>query len=70
MNGMDGFELQQILLKKGFSLPIIFITGHGDVPMCVNAMKNGAFNFLLKPFSKSALLDIINDAKLFNLRHL
>jgi two-component system response regulator FixJ len=49
MPGMTGLELQQILNLKGAVIPVIFISGHGDVPMAVEAMKHGAFDFVQKP---------------------
>jgi FixJ family two-component response regulator len=57
MPDMGGMELQQELASRGAFLPVIFITGHGDVPMAVQAMKNGAFDFLQKPFGHQDLLD-------------
>jgi FixJ family two-component response regulator len=62
MPGMSGLELQQHLNKTGSMLPVIFITGHGDVPMAVQAMKEGAFEFIQKPFRDQDLLDRINHA--------
>jgi FixJ family two-component response regulator len=62
MPGMSGLELQQTLLKRGIDLPIIFITGHGDVPMAVRALKRGAVDFIEKPFNDQALLDTIQAA--------
>jgi two-component system, LuxR family, response regulator FixJ len=62
MPGMSGLELQQHLNKMGSMLPVIFITGHGDVPMAVQAMKGGAFEFVQKPFRDQDLLDRINHA--------
>jgi len=62
MPGMSGLELQQRLNSKGSMLPVIFITGHGDVPMAVQAMKEGAFEFVQKPFRDQDLLDRINHA--------
>lgn len=62
MPGMSGIELHSELVARGFDLPVIFITGHGDVPMAVSAMKKGAFDFLTKPFSHQELLDRINSA--------
>jgi DNA-binding response OmpR family regulator len=56
MPGMSGLELQQHLNKTGSMLPLIFITGHGDVPMAVQAMKEGAFEFIQKPFRDQDLL--------------
>ena len=57
--GMSGLDFQRALAEAGVSLPIIFITGHGDVPMSVQAMKSGAIEFLLKPFRTQELLDAI-----------
>jgi len=62
MPGMSGLELQQQLNRIGCMLPVIFITGHGDVPMAVQAMKEGAFEFIQKPFRDQDLLDCINHA--------
>ncbi len=59
MPGMSGLDLQERLLKVGATLPIIFVTGHGDVPVTVRAMKAGAFDFLQKPFNDNVLLDAI-----------
>ena len=60
--GLSGLDLQRELAKSGESLPIIFITGHGDIPMSVHAMKAGAAEFLTKPFSDDDLLSAIEDA--------
>jgi len=60
--GMSGLTFQKELMKEGFTLPVIFITGHGDIPMCVRAMKAGAFEFLTKPFHHQELLDAIHAA--------
>lgn len=62
MPGMSGLELQQELLAAGISLPIIMITGHGDIRMAVEAMSAGAFNFLEKPFRTQELCDNIQKA--------
>lgn len=62
MPGMSGLELQQHLNRMGSMLPVIFVTGHGDVPMAVQAMKDGAFEFVQKPFRDQDLLDRINHA--------
>ena len=62
MPGMSGLELQQHLNRMGSMLPVIFVTGHGDVPMAVQAMKEGAFEFVQKPFRDQDLLDRINHA--------
>jgi len=60
--GLNGLDLQQHLLRKGIHLPIIFITGHGDIPMSVRAIKAGALEFLTKPFRKRDLLRAIDQA--------
>jgi two-component system, LuxR family, response regulator FixJ len=62
MPEMSGLEIQQQLNRSGAMLPVIFITGHGDIPMAVQAMKDGAFDFLTKPFRDQDLLDRINTA--------
>ena len=62
MPGMSGLDLQTALNQDGHELPIIFITGHGDVPMAVDAMKAGALDFIQKPFRDQDLLDRINQA--------
>lgn len=62
MPGLGGLELQQELNRRGNRIPIIFITGHGDVPMAVEAMQNGAFDFIQKPFRDQDLLDRVSDA--------
>lgn len=60
--GLSGLDLQRELVKAGVKLPIIFITGHGDIPMSVRAMRVGAFEFLTKPFRDQDLLDAIQQA--------
>ena len=60
--GMSGLTFQQELVKSGIAMPVIFITGHGDVPMTVRAMKAGAAEFLTKPFDEQVLLDAIDAA--------
>ncbi|NIV17911.1 MAG: response regulator [Woeseiaceae bacterium] len=62
MPGLGGLELQEELLKRGSTIPIIFITGHGDVPMAVDAMQKGAVDFIQKPFRDQDLLDRIREA--------
>jgi FixJ family two-component response regulator len=62
MPGMSGLELQQQLNLRGAVIPVIFMTGHGDVPMAVEAMQHGAFDFLQKPFRDQDLLDRIQKA--------
>ncbi|MBN8637007.1 MAG: response regulator transcription factor, partial [Anaerolineae bacterium] len=59
---MGGFELQEVLRINNPALPILFLTGHGSIPMSVRAMRNGAFDFIEKPFSDQALLDRVQDA--------
>jgi FixJ family two-component response regulator len=60
--GMSGLTFQKELAKEGLALPVIFITGHGDIPMSVRAMKAGAVEFLSKPFHDQDLLDAIHAA--------
>lgn len=62
MPGLGGLELQELLVQRRNTLPIIFITGHGDVPMAVEAMQKGAVDFIQKPFRDQDLLDRIHDA--------
>ena len=62
MPGMSGLELQEHFLEKRIKIPIIIITGHGDVPMAVRAMKAGAIDFIEKPFNDEFLLDSIRTA--------
>ena len=62
MAGMSGLELQQTLNQRGCITPVIFITGHADVPMAVEAMQQGAFDFLQKPFRDQELLDRVQRA--------
>ncbi|MCB1684959.1 MAG: response regulator transcription factor [Pseudomonadales bacterium] len=62
MPGMSGLELQDHLKARNAPIPIIFITGHGDIPMAVEAMKKGAVDFLRKPFRDQDLLDRIHEA--------
>ena len=60
--GVSGLEFQRELAQAGVRIPIIFITGHGDIPMTVKAMKSGAVEFLTKPFRDQDLLDAIHQA--------
>jgi RNA polymerase sigma factor (sigma-70 family) len=60
--GLSGLDLQRDLAEAGIQLPIVFITGHGDIPMSVQAMKAGAVEFLTKPFHPQVLLDAIQQA--------
>jgi FixJ family two-component response regulator len=62
MPGLSGLDLQEKLTKANLTLPIIFMTGHGTIPMSVRAMKAGAMDFLEKPFEDQALLDLIKRA--------
>jgi FixJ family two-component response regulator len=62
MPEMSGLEVQQQLNKTGSMLPVILVSGHGDIPMAVQAMKDGAFDFLQKPFRDQELIDRINGA--------
>ena len=62
MPRMTGLDLQAKLIEMGSSLPIIFITGHGDIPMAVEAMRRGALDFIRKPFREHDLLERINEA--------
>jgi len=61
MPGMDGLEVQQALQDKGIGLPVIIMTGHGDVSLAVKAMKAGAVDFIEKPFEKQALLASLDE---------
>jgi FixJ family two-component response regulator len=60
--GMSGLDVQRRLSEAGVQIPVIFITGHGDIPMSVKAMKSGAVDFLTKPFRDQDLLDAIQQA--------
>jgi len=60
--GQSGLDFQQTLAESGVELPVVFITGHGDVPMSVRAMKAGAVDFLIKPFRDQDLLDAVHAA--------
>lgn len=60
--GISGMDFQQQLRNAGLQIPIIFVTGHGDIPMTVKAMKSGAVEFLTKPFDEQNLLDAIRQA--------
>ena len=59
---MSGLEMQHELNLRGATIPVIFITGHGDIPMAVEAMQHGAFDFLQKPFRDQELLDRVQRA--------
>ena len=62
MNGMSGLECFDLLNARGSTLPVIFITGHGDVPMAVAALKKGAFHFIEKPFNDHDLVALVEQA--------
>ena len=62
MPGISGVEVHEQLVRRGEITPVIFVTGHGDVPMAVEAIKRGAFDFVEKPFSETKLMDIIGRA--------
>src|ERR1700761_8117513 len=62
MPQIGGFEWRPRLRELRFSLPIIFLTGHGDIPMSVRALKNGAFEFVEKPYNDQSLIDKVNEA--------
>ncbi|MCP4408231.1 MAG: response regulator transcription factor [Gammaproteobacteria bacterium] len=62
MPGMNGMELQQELIKRHIDIPIIFLSGHGDIPMSVKALKAGAVDFIEKPFNDEVLLNCIHEA--------
>ena len=59
MGGMTGLELQDKLVERKSPLPVVFITGHGDVPMAVTTMKKGAMDFIQKPFQEEALVNLV-----------
>jgi two-component system response regulator FixJ len=62
MPGMDGLEVQEHMIKNGIDMPIIILTGHGDIEIAVKAMRAGALNFIEKPYKKDALLAAIDEA--------
>jgi FixJ family two-component response regulator len=62
MPGISGVEVHERLVRRGALTPVIFVTGHGDVPMAVEAIKRGAFDFIEKPFSETKLMAIISRA--------
>lgn len=63
MPGKSGLAVQEALAEQGCPLPIIFMSGHGDIPMAVKAVQKGALDFLEKPFNDQALLDLVESAK-------
>ena len=66
MPGLSGLDLQEELASRNYTIPIIFITGHGDIPMSVQTMKKGAVDFLSKPFDDYQLLEAVKEALLRN----
>ena len=62
MPGLSGLDLQAELKRRGLEIPVIVVTGHGDVPMAVRAMKAGAFDFVEKPFNDQVLIDLVQKA--------
>lgn len=70
MPDLDGMSLMQHLLAKDKNLPVILITGHGDIPLAVEAIKKGAFEFLTKPFSPEKLLEVIKSAQASRMHYL
>lgn len=62
MPGMSGLELQAVLRERGATIPIVFLSGHGDIPMALRAVKSGALDFLEKPFRDQALIDAVHAA--------
>ncbi|KEA63392.1 Two-component nitrogen fixation transcriptional regulator FixJ [Marinobacterium lacunae] len=62
MPEINGLALQQILQMRGIEMPTIVMTGHGDIPMAVSAMKNGALDFIEKPFDDEVMLQLVNQA--------
>ena len=62
MPGMDGLAVQKVLNQRGINMPVMILTGHGDVPVAVEAMKGGAIEFLEKPYEKQALIGAIESA--------
>lgn len=68
MSGMSGLNLFEHLRKEGSTLPVIFLTGHGDVPMAVAALKNGAFDFFEKPFNDNELANRVLEAMALDAR--
>ena len=69
LGGMDGLALQRALEERGSRLPIVFLTGHGDVAQARQALKGGAVDFLEKPYTEEALLEAVNEALARDARH-
>jgi two-component system, LuxR family, response regulator FixJ len=67
MPGLSGLDLQNELIERGIDIPVIVITGHGDVQTAVRAMKAGAYDFIEKPFNDQLLLDLVNRAVAYSL---
>ena len=63
LGGMDGLAVQETLRERGIMLPVVLISGHGDIGLAVRAMKAGAVDFIEKPFEKSALVAAIRQAQ-------
>ncbi|MFO1307933.1 MAG: response regulator [Burkholderiales bacterium] len=68
MPGMSGLELQEKLAERTFDVPIVFLTGHGDVPMAVRAIKRGAFDFIEKPIDDARLVAAVREAIAYSSR--
>jgi FixJ family two-component response regulator len=62
MPGVSGLELHRLMKERGWSVPVVFMSGHGDIDMAVSAMKAGAFDFIEKPFRDQELIDRVNQA--------
>jgi FixJ family two-component response regulator len=62
MPGQTGLDLQRVLVEAGYDLPILFVTGHGDLPMAEQALKGGAVDFIAKPFDDDVFLDAVREA--------
>lgn len=62
MPGISGLDLQESMITQSMTLPVIIVTGHADVPMAIRAMKNGAFDFIEKPYNDQYLLDRVQEA--------
>ena len=67
--GLSGLDLQQKLAEAGVELPVIVVTGHGDISMAVRAMKAGAFDFIEKPYNDQVMLDVVQQAVAHSLQH-
>lgn len=64
MPGQTGLDLQRVLVDAGYDLPILFVTGHGDLPMAEQALKEGAVDFIAKPFDDDVFLEAVRQARL------